>query len=280
MQSAALVFSALLLGFPDMHGQGSQPVTRMIYASVTEKGGRPVVDLTSTDFEVKDGGKTQNITVRLATTPLRVALLVSDLGSGIFQGAALRFCEALLGHGAIAITGITVQAQKVTDYSTSPDDLSQGLSQLGRRSASTQLGAQVVETIYEVAREIRREGTRAAIVVLRAGSEQTGSLRIDVVQNAIRRSGATLYVVSAIRDTAQVVDVDTILNDSARESGGRRLDAIGTTVVPAMEQVAAELINQYEITYTLPEGTRPSDRVSVSTKRKGVTLNAPSRIGS
>jgi hypothetical protein len=47
---------------------------------------------------------------------------------------------------------------------------------------------------------------------------------------------------------------------------------------PVMKQVASDLLNQYEITYTLRDGTKPSDRVSVSSKRKGVTVRAPSRL--
>jgi hypothetical protein len=32
------------------------------------------------------------------------------------------------------------------------------------------------------------------------------------------------------------------------------------------------------LTYTLPDGVKPSDRLSVSTIRKGVSLFVPSRI--
>jgi len=35
---------------------------------------------------------------------------------------------------------------------------------------------------------------------------------------------------------------------------------------------------QYLLTYTLPDGVKPADRLSVSTSRKGVTLTAPSRV--
>jgi hypothetical protein len=45
-----------------------------------------------------------------------------------------------------------------------------------------------------------------------------------------------------------------------------------------MQQVASELLNQYEVSYTLPAGAKPSDRLQVTAKRKNVVLYAPSRI--
>jgi hypothetical protein len=53
---------------------------------------------------------------------------------------------------------------------------------------------------------------------------------------------------------------------------------IATTHAKAVEQVAEELLHQYEIKYALADGVKPSDKISVSTKRKGVTLHAPSRV--
>jgi hypothetical protein len=46
----------------------------------------------------------------------------------------------------------------------------------------------------------------------------------------------------------------------------------------ALEQLADELLHQYEITYTLPDGVAPNEKLSVSSKRKGVTVRAPSRL--
>jgi len=38
------------------------------------------------------------------------------------------------------------------------------------------------------------------------------------------------------------------------------------------------LKRQYVIEYTLPDGVKPSERLSVTVKRKGVTLRAPTRV--
>ena len=70
----------------------------------------------------------------------------------------------------------------------------------------------------------------------------------------------------------------TILGDGSKDSGGRHEQNVSSRLIPAVQQIALELLNQYEITYTLPDGTNPSDRVSVEVNRDGVKLQAPSRI--
>ena len=84
---------------------------------------------------------------------------------------------------------------------------------------------------------------------------------------------------NAASDAAEgAMTLATIIGDGAKDSGGRHEQSIATTLVPTMQQIAAELVNQYEITYALPAGAKPSDRLSVTSKRKGLTVLAPSRI--
>jgi hypothetical protein len=79
-----------------------------------------------------------------------------------------------------------------------------------------------------------------------------------------------------LADTA--LNLNLVLGDGSRESGGFHQETPLTSAVPLLEQLAAEVKNQYEITYTLPAGTRPSDRLQVSVKRRDVTVRAPQKI--
>jgi hypothetical protein len=49
-------------------------------------------------------------------------------------------------------------------------------------------------------------------------------------------------------------------------------------VPSATRSIANDLSNKYKLTYELPAGVRPSDRLDVSINRRGVTLRAPTRI--
>lgn len=257
---------------------------RTIFVTVTSKSGQPILDLRPEEFEVKERGKVQQIAARLTTSPLRVSLIVSDRGTGAFQAGALRFCEALLGYAPISIIGLIAQPERLVEDGTSGDALRPALQQLGRRAALNQVGAQLVETIQEVAEGIRRPGSRAAMVVMRAGNEASTTVRVDHVMDAVRKSGASLYVVSVTREgvltgaSLSNLTLETVLNDGARESGGRRIDVVGLSVVPTMQQIAAELLNQYEVSYDVPKGARRDERVSVSSTRRDVVVHAPSRV--
>jgi hypothetical protein len=262
-------------------------VARTIYATVTQPDGKPVLDMRADEFEVREGGRVQHLATRAATNPLRVALIISDRGGGQFQTGALRFCEAVLGSGEIAITGIVVQPERLTDFTNSPDALRTAILRLGRRSGVTNAGTQLVEAILDAAKVVRREGSRSAIVIMRAGGEDTTPIAAGTVLNAIRASGAVMYVVSpagvdrnlprANMYGESVTVVPTVLG-GYRETGGRQIDVVVNTMGPVMQQVAAELLNQYEITYTLPPGAKPNERISVTTTRKDVTVRAPTRM--
>ena len=159
-----------------------------------------------------------------------------------------------------------------------------------------------MEAIQDAAGTVRRDGRRPAILVLRVGSEAITPLSGNAVREQLRKSGALLHVVSTLgaqrrpassarpgisTEQAQMEDNDTatsllnlgqVLGDGAKDSGGRHDQVVSTTLVPALERVADELLNQYAITCALPPGVKATDKLSVSTTRKGLKLQAPARL--
>jgi len=299
--SSLVAVLASLLAFPSP--AAFQPRTRTVHVSATDKQGSAVTDLQAADVEIKEGGKVREIvSAAPATIPLRIALLVADQGTGAFQLGIGRFMQKLLGHAEFQLVSVVVQPEKLVDFSHDGRELSAGLSRLGVRGR--QPGAQLMEAIQDAIRDVQHEARRPVIVVMRFGGEAASSLSADDVREQLRKSGAILYAVSAAgaqgaapsqaRGTdavsvqqGQFVDAElaegafnlaAVLGDGAKESGGHHDQVIATTHAKALEQLADELLHQYEITYTLPDGVKPSDRLSVSSKRKGVTLRAPSRL--
>ena len=152
---------------------------------------------------------------------------------------------------------------------------------------------------------IAAPGRRPVLIVLRIGNEGTSPISAKTVREALRRTGTTLYVVSragasraaptyagSSSNTAEVaqrqmddaeladtaLNLNLVLGDGSRESGGYQQEIVLTTTVATLEQLASQIKNQYEITYTLPAGVKPSDRLQVTAKRRGVTLRAPVSI--
>ena len=277
-----------------------QPNTSTVHVSVTDKTGSGVADLQAAEFELKVGGKKQEVaTARQAVVPLRIAIIVSDAGTGGFQQGLANFMQKLLGHAEFALISVIVQPETVVDYTGEGGVLSAGLRRLGTRGR--QRGAQLMEAIQNALKGVRREGRRSVILVVRVGAEAPTTVSGDDVREQLRKSGALLYVVSTVgaqraapsqaragisaeqaqlradEDADGALNLAQVLGDGATESGGRHEQVISTTLVPALEQVAAELLNQYEITF-VREGGKPGDKLSVSSKRKGVTVRAPSRL--
>jgi hypothetical protein len=280
-------------------------VTRTFFASVVARDGTPATDLTAADFEVKEGGKVQALSsVKLSTMPLRVHVIVSDGGTGAFQLGVLRLAQALIERAELAFTSVVVQPERVLEFTGDGSLVGAGIQRLGRRGAQPG-GHQLMEAIVDALRDIAAPGSHPVLIVLRIGNEGPSTARADVVRDALRMTGTTMYVVSrsgASRaaptfagpsgvspevarqqmDDAELADtglhLNLVLGDGSRESGGYHEETPLTSAVPTLERLAAEIKSQYELTYTLPPGTRLSDRLQVTTTRRNVTLRAPQRI--
>jgi len=304
-----VVSGALLAGsVPRLSAEAdaqSGPTTRTLFASVVAKDGTPVTDLTATEFEVKEAGKTHEITsAKLATMPLRVHVIVSDNGTGAFQLGMLRMAQALIERSEFAFTSVLVQPERVMPFTRNGELIGAGLQKLGRRGDGRG-ASQLMEAITDALKDIAAPGFHPVLVVLRMGGESTSTLNHATIREALRTSGTTLYVIaragaskapigaagvpSMSPEAAQqqgadadrndaLLNLNLVLGDGARESGGFQVETSLTSAVPALDALTAELKNQYQITYVLPAGTKPSDRVQVSTKRKNVTLRAPQKV--
>src|SRR5438128_900305 len=67
---------------------------RTVYISATDAKGAPVTDLTAADLVVKDGGQDRIIaSLKEATAPMDVAILVDDDGSGFYQAGVLQLLQ-------------------------------------------------------------------------------------------------------------------------------------------------------------------------------------------
>ena len=140
---------------------------------------------------------------------------------------------------------------------------------------------------------------------MRAGGEAPTATRSETVREEIRKSGAVLYAISRTgtqsmgggqsattaptaasvsRDNAESeiregqLTLATILGEGSRESGGRHVQTVAPSIEDLVKQIAGEIGNRYEITYTIPQAGRPNDKLEVSTKRKDVTVLAPIRV--
>jgi hypothetical protein len=137
----------------------------------------------------------------------------------------------------------------------------------------------------------KREAQRAVIVAVAAEGEELSHTRASVVIDAIQKSGARVYYIglgvpvtqrgrSGIMDSsndADAINRNTVLGSVPKNSGGRSEQALlATGITTLMQQFADELAAQYAVTYRT-DGVEA--KLGVETKRRGVTLRAPARVG-
>ena len=268
--------------------------TRTIYITAMDGKGGQVTDLTVADFTVKEGGKEREVVkAEMATAPLQVAIIVDDNGSGLFRVGVANFINQLLGHGEFAVSTVTGQTMKIVDYTKDVAALKGAIDRLVARPGTPD-GGQLLEGISETAMELqKRKAERPVIIALTVGGEEHSTMTAHQVLNQLRDSRASLHVISvatsAIRSTVASdkpsdalegsLNISEVLGDGPKQSGGRRDEIVASAgIVQGLQKIADDLLHQYAVSYTLPDGVKPDERLNVSTKRKGVTLRAPSRI--
>ena len=280
-----------------------QRETRTIYVTVFDTKGVPQTDLENSEFEVKGGGRPMEILrAGPAQAAMRVAMIVSDAGTGGFQASIASFIQKLLGKAEISLITVITQPEVTMPYTSQAAELKEGIRRVGPRGRVPGAGAQLMEAIQDTIKGVTTDGKRPVIVVLRVGNEGVTPIDSDDVRNQLRQSGAVMYVVSTLGATraappsarsgisteqAQMQDEEVrtstlnlaqVLGDGSRESGGRHDQVVSTTLIPSLERVADELLSQYALTFVLPDRFKPTDKISVSTKRKGTKIQAPVRL--
>lgn len=290
----AIAASLLALAFALAAGPRVEQQTRRVYFNAFDRNGAVVSDLTAAEITVKEGGKTREVaTLRPATVPLEIAILIDDNGTGLFRVAVARFIEALLGRAEFSIITVTGQPRKLTPFTGNSDVLREAINQIIARPGSPD-GGQLLAGIHESALDFeRRKVERPLILAMTVGGEEHTPLPAHHVLDQLRKSGAALHVVSVLGSTQRSTAANTrasdllnenlglneVLGDGPKRSGGQReeIPAIAGALT-GLQQLAEALKRQYVVEYTLPAGTKASDRFSIATRRKDVTLRAPAYI--
>jgi VWFA-related protein len=294
LSASTVLFVAGLSAAPPSRQAGTQEGLRTVYVSVLDKNGVPVTDLGPGDFIVKDGGKNRDVVeAGMTNVPLRIALVVDDNGTGLFRYGVVKFIERLQGRAEFALSTVTGQHQKLVDYTADANLLTTAIGQLTARAATND-GGQLLEGIFETAKDFQKRKTRRpVIVVLTVGGEEHSTLPAHHVLEELQKSGAALHVVAinsaALRAMATVsrpgalleenLNLSEVLGDGPKQSGGKREEIVASAgVVMGLQQLAEALRNQYAVSFSRSDPPKSNDKLSVSVKRSGVTVRAPMRL--
>lgn len=264
------------------------PVTRTIYVTAIDGKKQPVLDLTAADFTVKEGGKEYPVaSVEPAKGRMRIALGIDETLTtinGVKQGI-VDFVERVTPNADVALVIMGQSNRFVVPYTS---DVDAHLREVTAMPVTPRrVVTQVAEGIGDLARRFRQAPhPRPVIVVV---GLITSSITIDQprpILADLRDSQAQLHVVAVsagpLSDSTELTlsrGHQEVLTNGPKQSGGRQWAVAAFSAIPAaMSQIASDLSSQYTLSYVLPDGVRPSERLDVSVKRRGVTLISPTRL--
>ncbi len=298
LAAASLVACAALTSAaqsqPSASPASPQGRTNTVFVTATEENGAPVVDLVADDFTIKEDGKDRDILkVELARVPMQIAVIVDDNGSGIFRSGLVNFVQQLQGRAEMSLSSVMGQTHKLVDYTTSAQKLVDAVVQLSARPAIPD-GGQLLEGIFQAARDQeKREASRPVIVAVTVGGEEHSTLPAHHVLDQLAKSRSSLYVISvansAIRQTRAIdkpsllleenLNLSEVLGEGPKQSGGwREVIVAAPGITHGLQRIASELKNQYSVAYSRPPKGRSTEKLTVSVKRRGVLLRAPTKV--
>ena len=269
-------------------------LSRTVYITVTDRNGIPVDDLLASDLEIKEGGKLVTVeSAGRASGPMQIDLIVDDNGTGLFRASLARFVQRMEGRAVMALRSVVGQTMKLVAFTPNVDTLLTAIATLNARPGTPD-GGQLLEGISEAALELHKvEAKRPIIIAFTVGGQEHSTVSSDLVLDQLRKSGAALHVFSvansALRSTVAALKpkdllqenmhLARVLGDGPKQSGGRHQEIVATAgALPGLQNLASELTSQYRVVYTLPAGSKRSEKLSVSVRRRDIVVRAPEKL--
>ena len=265
---------------------------KSIFVSVVDGSGKPVKDLAANEFQIREDNQMREVVgVKPATQPLAIQLLMDTSenaggATGMAAGAdivrdirtsLIGFCRHVTTNSPesqIAIMEFGQAAIQAVNFTSKFEDLEKGINRLFPKPKA---GSVLHEALIEASKTLGRQKTpRRAIVVLNVepGEEQSREQPQDIL-NAVRASGASLWVVHIQKSEGRNSARDLVLGRLTQITGGRRESIVGQSAIEGyLKAYADALMNQYEITFKRPESRTPVNSTLVGITRAGMRLHA------
>ena len=279
-RGAVVIFALLALTIAH-----AQTLQRGIYASVLDKDGTPVPNMTPADFVVREDNVSREVLrVERATAPMQIALLVDNStasGRNIrdIRDATTEFIKAVTGNGMkneVALFAVAERPTILVDYTTDQTKLLKGAAIFSQPGSA----AYMLDGIFESSRALKkREATRPVLVgIATNGPDYSARYYHDQVMGAVNDIGASLNIVMVGPPPTDITsnegrERNMVYSEGTENSGGRYDNVLAASAMPMrLKQVADELTHQYLVTYARPTTLIPPEHIKISSKRSDVTV--------
>jgi Ca-activated chloride channel family protein len=265
--------------------------------NVTDRNGRSLAGLKSSDFAVFENGQERQVTdVETASAPFNLVLLLDVSGSveehiNFIRKAARNFINTVSPRDRVAIISFRDDIQVISDFTTDHQLLSERLKDIDAGGATALYDA-LGYTLVEQLKPLR--GERTAVVILSDGDDNKSFVPFDAILDAVIESGALIYPLyvpsELVRESSVPTPEKTIdplrtryltLTTRAEEEGRKLASASGGVYYPitqldelqrAYDDIVAQLRLSYRITYASNNATARDRRIRVRVNRDGASV--------
>ncbi len=248
----------------------AQAQERVVYASVVDRDGAPMLDLAARDFIVREDGVAREV-LRVAKDddPLQVALLVDNSTSmrsrlPQLRKAAAAFVRATREGVPLAFITLAERPTTVVGYTTEREALFKAIDRMFSFDAGNYLLDGIAETSQALA---KRTMWRSAIAVITGLGPELSYRQYTEVLRFFREGGASLHVLQ-IGTGVGGQGREIVVSRGTGETGGRFEEVLTPAALELKaRQLGAEISNQYRVTYARPDRLIPPKNVEVSVRR-------------
>lgn len=288
LRTATMLAALAVLSAPTLSAGQRSARERDVIVSATLSSGAPALNLTATDFVVREDRLAREvIRVSPAPAPSHVMLLVDDSQASQASIPFLRtgltaFINKLSAMQPAPQFGVMTFGERPTkraDFSAAPG---QALDAVSKLFAIAGTGSYFLQTLNDSCKEFKKHNATSPIIVAfvaESGPEFSNETH-DQISAALHAANASLWVVSlSIAEQPNRTPEDheraRVLGGLTGDSGGMTRTVISTqSIDPAFSTMAAVLSSRYQVTYGRPEQTIPPSTVVVTSKRSDVRLTS------
>jgi Ca-activated chloride channel family protein len=248
-----------------------------VYVTVTDSHGGPVAGLKKENFNLKEDGRDQTISVfdKESAVPLSIALAIDTSLSTrhdlpLEQASAKRFARTILRPvDALSVFGFSETVLQSTSYTPDLKRIDEGIDHI-RLGAATAL----FDAVYLASRSLDRRQGRKVMVLITDGGDTISKIDYKEAVRAAEEAEAIVYsiIVVPIENSAgREIGGEHALIQLSEDTGGKYYYATSMSQLDdAFRQISDELRTQYLLAYY------PSQRLSNSQFRRiQVSVSGP-----